>query len=175
MECPGCQTPNPDENRFCTVCGTALPSVCPRCGAPSAPEARFCGACGASLAAGAPAPPAGEDRLARFVPRALAEKIRATRGQIEGERRQVTVVFCDLVDSTAIAEEIGAEAYHRLLDEYTTLHSAERPPGSTAEGSRRNGGAVVEDEFALGPAQLSAALSTLARSSGETAARSAFA
>ena len=52
------------------------------------------------------------------MPPLLAEKILATRGRIEGERRQVTVMFCDLAGSTRIAEQIGAESYRELLDEY---------------------------------------------------------
>jgi class 3 adenylate cyclase/pimeloyl-ACP methyl ester carboxylesterase len=64
------------------------------------------------------AEPSAEEKLARYVPRALAEKILATRGRIEGERRQVTVLFCDLADSTRIAEKLDPEDYRLLLDAY---------------------------------------------------------
>jgi class 3 adenylate cyclase/pimeloyl-ACP methyl ester carboxylesterase len=59
-----------------------------------------------------------EDRLARYLPQPLAAKIRATRGRIEGERRQVTVLFCDLADSTRLAEGLGPEIYREFLDDY---------------------------------------------------------
>jgi class 3 adenylate cyclase/pimeloyl-ACP methyl ester carboxylesterase len=65
------------------------------------------------------------------VPRPLADKILAARGRIEGERRQVTVLFCDLADSTRVAEHLGAEVYRQLLDEYLgeTLRSVYRYEG----------------------------------------------
>jgi class 3 adenylate cyclase/pimeloyl-ACP methyl ester carboxylesterase len=102
-------------------CGARLERTCAACGAAAPPEARFCGACGAALGAGTAAPaaePSGEQKLARYVPRELADKILATRGRIEGERRQVTVLFCDLADSTRIAEDLDPEVYRQLLDAY---------------------------------------------------------
>ena len=125
MECPACSSENPEANRFCMACGAVLEKSCPGCGAPSPPVARFCGACGTALE-GAPAPrpsvsqpgESAEDRLARYVPKPLADKIRATRGRIEGERRQVTVFFCDLAGSTRLAEQLGPEVYRELLDDY---------------------------------------------------------
>jgi class 3 adenylate cyclase/pimeloyl-ACP methyl ester carboxylesterase len=100
-------------------CGGVLGRSCPSCGAGAPAEANFCGACGTRL--GEPprrAEPAFEETLSRYIPEALARKIRETRGRIEGERRQVTVLFCDLAESTRITEELGPEVYRELLDDY---------------------------------------------------------
>ena len=58
---------------------------------------------------------------ASYTPRHLAEKILITRSALEGERKQVTVLFCDLVNSTPIAERIGPEAMHALLNRFFEL------------------------------------------------------
>jgi class 3 adenylate cyclase/pimeloyl-ACP methyl ester carboxylesterase len=122
--CSGCGGDNPAEHRFCASCGASLLRSCPGCGAAALPDARFCGACGSALdapAAAAPPPasePTPEEKLARYVPRALAEKILAARGRIAGERRHVTVLFCDLAESTRIAEGLDPEVYRQLLDAY---------------------------------------------------------
>jgi class 3 adenylate cyclase/tetratricopeptide (TPR) repeat protein len=51
----------------------------------------------------------------------LAEQVATARGALEGERKQVTVLFCDIANSTALAERIGAEAMHSLLNRFFEL------------------------------------------------------
>ncbi len=93
---------------------------CSRCGHDSPSTARFCASCGNALAPAAPIPAGAE--LPRtpdvYTPPHLAEKILATRHAMHGERKQVTVLFCDVVDSTSIARELGAEAMHELLSDF---------------------------------------------------------
>jgi predicted ATPase/class 3 adenylate cyclase len=60
-----------------------------------------------------------------YTPRHLAEKILTSRSALEGERKQVTVLFCDLANSTAIAEKIGPEAMHTLLNRFFELALSE--------------------------------------------------
>ena len=115
MRCPHCRHETRERARFCGACGAPLErSVpCPRCTSLNPSGQKFCDACGASLSAvgGAPA------RDARaYTPRYLADRILTTRGALEGERKQVSVLFADLVDSMRLAERLGAEEWHRVLD-----------------------------------------------------------
>jgi double zinc ribbon protein/tetratricopeptide repeat protein len=101
LACAHCQTPNPPSHRYCVECGQALPAACPRCGFAHEAGARFCGGCGHPIAP--PAPIA--DRFASpdaYTPPDLAEKIRTARGAVEGERKQVTVLFADMKGSLAV-------------------------------------------------------------------------
>lgn len=114
--------------RFCPGCGLAVPGGCPRCGAPADPGFRFCPECGEPLKAG-PDPSAAAhvrsiERPWRRIPDSLADKIRAGR-PLPGERKRVTVLFCDLVGSTAIAEGLDPEEYRDLLDGYLERTFAE--------------------------------------------------
>jgi class 3 adenylate cyclase/tetratricopeptide (TPR) repeat protein len=104
--------------RFCEDCGTSLESACGQCGAGVAPGKTFCGSCGArvvstSRSPAAPTPPPGV-----YTPPHLAQRILRSREALEGERKQVTVLFCDIVDSTGLAERLGPEAMHRLLSRF---------------------------------------------------------
>ncbi len=134
MRCTNCGTELIPGKRFCHACGTEAAQACPSCGRPVEAGFRFCPDCGARIApdtptAAAPTPaPAVNDRLARLskhIPQSLAEKIRASTGAIAGERKLVTVLFCDLVGSTAIAERLDPEDYRDLLEQYLELAFAE--------------------------------------------------
>lgn len=116
MSCPSCQHDNPTGARFCTMCGAALPTSCPTCGAAVPAGARFCGACGAALAAGtAPAVGAAEPAA----PARPAAAPAPARGAADtAENRQLTVLFCDLVGSTALSEQLDPEALRDLLRDY---------------------------------------------------------
>src|SRR5262245_23229463 len=97
MLCGTCRTDNPPQNRFCDQCGAPLEAACPSCGAPVRVEARFCGSCGKRLGeAAAERPVTYRSPVAAYTPRHLAEKILRSRSALEGERRQVTVLFADL-------------------------------------------------------------------------------
>ncbi|HEY3569664.1 MAG TPA: adenylate/guanylate cyclase domain-containing protein [Thermoanaerobaculia bacterium] len=136
MNCPHCQFDNPAGMKFCGQCGSKLAPVCSQCGAELPPGFKFCGSCGAPLAA-APAPPASasapsEPAPARAAPAAqsytpphLAESVLQSRSAFEGERKQVTVLFCDLVGSTALADRLGAETMHVLLNRFFELSLGE--------------------------------------------------
>lgn len=70
-----------------------------------------------------PAPPlcAPEREPLAYTPRHLIEKILTTRSSLEGERKQVTVLFCDIANSTPLAERLGPERMHRLLNQFFEL------------------------------------------------------
>src|SRR5262245_12932745 len=115
MKCRQCQHVNPQGWKFCGECGVRLIGACPSCGASNLPGQKFCGECGTSLATDDTPAPAGPDA---YTPPHLAEKILASRAAIEGERKPVTVLFCDLVRSTVLAEQLGAERMHALLSRF---------------------------------------------------------
>ncbi len=126
MRCGKCGAELLAGKPFCHACGARVTLACRGCGAALDSSYRFCPDCGTPVSGDVhdDAPPATADSLARLsqqMPSNLATKIRATRGVIEGERKQVTVLFCDLAGSTAIAERIDPEEYHDLLDEYLAL------------------------------------------------------
>src|SRR5213594_359274 len=119
--------------RFCGQCGTALARQCPQCHAEAPPGFRFCGQCGASLqapppqAARAPTPraPAAAPSIATYTPKHLADKILKSRGAVEGERRQVTVLFADIAGFTTLAERLDPEDVHRIINRCFELITAE--------------------------------------------------
>ncbi len=99
MICASCQTENPDDNRFCRECGSKLSLVCPECGVEILPSDKFCGKCGHKFPKPSEAPPKDLsfdekiDKIQRYLPKGLTEKILSQRDKIEGERKQVTVMF----------------------------------------------------------------------------------
>jgi class 3 adenylate cyclase/tetratricopeptide (TPR) repeat protein len=125
MRCPSCQVENPSQNRFCEQCGAPLATQCPQCGAPIGPSVRFCGACGHRLIgpeAGAPAHvsrswvAADQSHFVAHPPTYLAEKILTSKSAIEGERKQVTVLFADLKSSLELLADRDPEEARQLLD-----------------------------------------------------------
>lgn len=116
LECPKCQFENPDDNRFCEGCGGALDKKCPACGHANRPQANFCGDCGIELAK---AEPAGRSEFATpqsYTPVHLAEKIRASRSVVEGERKQVTILFADIKGSLELIQGSDPERVQGMLD-----------------------------------------------------------
>ncbi len=97
MNCPSCGHENPESDRFCGGCGTALERVCASCEHRNPPGHRFCGGCGNPLDASS-APPEREPRA--YTPKHLADKILQSKSAIEGERKRVTVLFADAKDRT---------------------------------------------------------------------------
>ena len=114
MKCPRCQAENRAGLKFCEDCGVRLIGVCASCGAEVTPGKRFCGSCGAPFSAAA-----AQARYASpesFTPRHLAEKILTSKSGLEGERKQVTVLFADLKGSMELLAERDAEEARRILD-----------------------------------------------------------
>ncbi len=110
MQCLRCQHDNPEHAKFCLECGARLALTCTKCRAELPGSAKFCLECGE---------PVGPQIQARapesYTPKHLAEKILTSRGALEGERKPVTVLFCDLVGSTVLAEQLGPDRMHALL------------------------------------------------------------
>jgi class 3 adenylate cyclase len=102
MYCPECQHENRAGARFCESCGNKLEQTCPSCGNQTRPGAAFCDRCGTPLTeqASTPRPQTRDSR----------------RG--DGERRQLTVMFCDLVGSTALSEQLDPEELREVVQHY---------------------------------------------------------
>src|SRR6202163_2043000 len=130
MRCTSCGSENPDSKRFCGDCGSPLASRCARCGVENPAGKKFCGDCGADLshpplarrsAEHAAAPVVGEHGEPHEVP--------------EGERRHLTVLFCDLVGSTEIASRLDPEEWREIVAGYhhTAAQAIERFGGHVAQ------------------------------------------
>ncbi|MBS3755605.1 MAG: AAA family ATPase [Desulfobacterales bacterium] len=123
MQCSYCQTENPDTRKFCRECGGKLVAACPGCGCENTPGDKFCGECGHALANSAP----GKDRelsfdekiskIQKYLPEGLTQKILSQRDRIEGEKKAVTIMFCDMAGYTSLAEQLGAEEAYSLMDQ----------------------------------------------------------
>jgi class 3 adenylate cyclase/tetratricopeptide (TPR) repeat protein len=121
MPCPSCGFDNPEGLKFCGECGTPLVALCPRCGFANPPGFKFCGNCGASLglASRTSNPPtlaAQAQPPSRYTPAYLAEKILTSKTALEGERKQVTVLFADLKGSMEMLADRDPEEARQLLD-----------------------------------------------------------
>jgi class 3 adenylate cyclase/predicted ATPase len=101
MRCTKCGTDNAAGSRFCNQCATPLSEPCPNCASENAPEARFCAQCAAPLNVAAPI---------------LAES--EPRDGLTGERRHLTVMFCDVVGSTPLSEQLDPEELRELMRSY---------------------------------------------------------
>jgi class 3 adenylate cyclase len=115
MTCPQCQQDNPSHARFCLGCGARLSLTCGACRAELPGGARFCLQCGQAVAASTAAPvrsPAPET----YTPRHLGDKILTSKSALEGERKQVTVLFADLKGSMELLADRDPEEARKLLD-----------------------------------------------------------
>jgi class 3 adenylate cyclase/predicted ATPase len=117
MHCPQCQAENPSGAKFCNSCGARLELVCPACKHVNVAGSRFCNSCGKALGDAAPV-----SQQARFTspgsytPKHLAEKILTSKSALEGERKQVTVLFADMKGSMELLADRDPEEARKILD-----------------------------------------------------------
>jgi class 3 adenylate cyclase len=100
MDCPSCKTKSPGDGKFCVQCGASLAVACRSCGHPNPPLAKFCANCGSELATGSSPSPT----IVHPTPSA--------------ERRQLSVMFCDLVGSTELSVRLDPEDLRELIVAY---------------------------------------------------------
>jgi class 3 adenylate cyclase/tetratricopeptide (TPR) repeat protein len=115
MQCPHCQQQNPAGQKFCGDCGAPLATSCLACRAPNPPGQKFCGECGASQT-GAPTTPPKFSSPESYTPKHLAEKILTSKSALEGERKQVTVMFADMKSSMELLTDRDPEEARGLFD-----------------------------------------------------------
>ena len=115
MQCPRCQHENRQGRRFCSECGGSLALGCPSCGFSNEPGEKFCGGCGHPLSA-SESPATKVMSPESYTPKHLAEKILTSKAALEGERKQVTVLFADLKGSMELLADRDPEEARKLLD-----------------------------------------------------------
>jgi len=121
MNCPMCRVDNPVNSKFRLECGASFASPCPKCGIELPPAAKFRNGCGHALRPTSPqplAPSLGSPSPLNYTPKHLADKILTARAALEGERKQVTVLFADVKGSMELAEQVDPEEWHRILDRF---------------------------------------------------------
>ena len=107
MRCKGCEFENREGRKFCASCGSALPVACRECGYANEGGDRYCSGCGRLLAEPDVAP-----------------RVEGRSEAPEGDRRPVTVLFCDLVGFTRLSSQLDPEDVHTLLERFFTLVDA---------------------------------------------------
>ena len=131
MNCAECGFDNPDPMKFCVQCGHSLSITCHGCGSRMLATYRFCGECGANLREGAGAEPAQvvaaplPSAPATAAPVAVEPQRPARSGPMEGERKQVTVMYCDLVSSRPEGASLSPDLLHNLLSRFFELAQSE--------------------------------------------------
>src|SRR5262245_40071551 len=113
MRCASCGHENPAGAKFCEDCGASFVRLCPNCGQQMRPTAKFCPECGTPVQATRKPIPAKRRRSA---PRPTTAK--PSVAAREAERRQLTVLFCDLVGSTQLLAQLDPEEYREVVRAY---------------------------------------------------------
>ncbi len=135
MQCPQCKHDNPPQSRFCLECGSRLALKCPSCQADLPSGAKFCNECGTPVTGTKAAPTPTPSRPSpgsqpfaspeTYTPKHLAEKILTSKSALEGERKQVTVLFADISGFTSLSEQVDPEDVHALMRRIFELMLAE--------------------------------------------------
>ena len=123
MKCPKCGYENPEKKKFCKECGTKLETTCRNCGSKNPPGSKFCDECGYNLIL--PSEPTRKElsfdekleKIQKYLPKGITEKILSQRDKIEGEKRQVTVMFCDMKGFTRFSEKLLPEEVYAIMDQ----------------------------------------------------------
>jgi len=116
MLCSRCGAENREGRRFCAECGTSLALACSACGFSNEAGEKFCGGCGAPLLAAATVASPKFGSPESYTPKHLAERILTSKSALEGERKQVTVLFADLKGSMELLADRDAEVARKILD-----------------------------------------------------------
>jgi len=126
MQCPQCRTNNREGRRFCAECGAPLSVACPDCGWQNEPGEKYCGGCGLALIPMPAATLAKSTTIAsgRQPSRPSAFKHPSWHDFPEPERRQLTIMFCDLVDSTALSAQFDPEELREVIRAYQQVCAA---------------------------------------------------
>ncbi len=114
MNCAACGHMNPERVKFCLECGKPVATRCARCGRDLPPAAKFCGECGAEVQGSGVGSQVSGPNTQHPTPVPHSE----------GERRQLTVLFCDLVGSTPLSQQLDAEEWRDIIAQYQQAAAA---------------------------------------------------
>jgi hypothetical protein len=141
MKCPRCQHENPQDSRFCFDCGSRLTPACDNCGAELPAAVKFCNRCGQAV--GQPAVGSRSVSPESYTPKHLAEKILTSKSALEGERKQVTVLFADLKGSMELLADRDPRGGAEAPRPRPRAHDGGCPPlrghGQSGDGRRDHG------------------------------------
>jgi len=112
--CPSCRHNNPPGANFCQECGSRLPRICVNCRTEISADAKFCHRCGKPVNS----VDSRDDAISAYTPRHLADEILNSRSALQGENKQVTVLFADVKGSMELAEQVDSEDWHAILDNF---------------------------------------------------------
>jgi len=118
MKCPRCGFENEPDKKFCTDCGNKLALRCPECESELKGSEKFCGECGYALQKPTKESSVDYTQPQSYTPKHLADRILQSRSALEGERKQVRVLFADVKGSMELAEQVDPEEWHRILDRF---------------------------------------------------------
>jgi class 3 adenylate cyclase/tetratricopeptide (TPR) repeat protein len=121
MICPACRHENPEVSKFCLGCGAGLALRCRHCEAELPAGSRFCNQCGGTQAedSEAAADDSGPERSPHdYTPKHIADKILSQKSAMEGERKQVSVLFADVKSSLDLQQDLDPEEWHGIMDRF---------------------------------------------------------
>jgi len=123
VKCSKCEFENSTSAKFCVECGGKLEIVCQNCSTRNYPSHKFCSDCGIALIIPSESSPQDLSfdeklvKIQKYLPKGIAEKILSQKDKIEGERKQVTVLFCDMKGFTSLSEKLGPEEVYAMMDQ----------------------------------------------------------
>src|SRR6266851_1550735 len=123
MQCPSCGSDNPEGAKFCIECAAPLQKRCPNCGAVNLPRAKFCSECATPLTVEVQSPKSQVQGPEEFGVRSSESRVQKSleSRQDVAERRQLTVMFCDLVGSTALSARLDPEELREVVRAYQEI------------------------------------------------------
>ena len=154
MKCSRCQQENEAGAKFCEECAAPLARTCGNCGRQLSATAKFCPECAHPASSAAPAPTAQRfTSPGSYTPKHLAEKILTSKSALEGERKQVTVLFADLKGSMELLVDRDPEEARKILDPVLErmMEAVHRYEGTVTGDGRRNHGALRGTDRTRGP------------------------
>ena len=120
MNCPRCDREYAEGQAFCGGCGEPLRAVCASCAHANPPDHEYCSECGEHLGRG----PRARRPRSVYTPPHLSDGILTLRSAVEGERKDVTVLFADVHGSLELSGGVDAEDWHRILDRFFAILNA---------------------------------------------------